>query len=59
MHSVKDALLPSKKVVFICFNQNPLKLIRNGFYFILKALFLLKLFKLLLRLFLSCIKTAW
>ena len=38
-------LSPSKKICFICFNENLLKLMKNVFYFILKALFVLKIFK--------------
>ena len=33
----------SKKSCFICFNENPLKMMKNAFYFILKALFVLKI----------------
>ena len=36
-----------KKICVICFIENPLKMIKNAFYFILKALFILKIFKLL------------
>ena len=32
---------------FICFNESTLKTIKNAFYFILKALFVLKIFKFL------------
>ena len=34
----KIELLPSKKI-FICFNESPLKLMKNDIYFMLKALF--------------------
>ena len=37
-----DFHLP-KKVLFICFNESPLKMMKNAFYFILKALFVLKI----------------
>ena len=30
---------------FMSFNESPLKMMENGFYFILKALFVLKIFK--------------
>ena len=30
---------------FICFNGSPSKMMENAFYFILKALFVLKIFK--------------
>ena len=36
---------PSKKVGFACFNERPLKMINNAFYFILKALFVPKILK--------------
>ena len=39
-----DSHLP-KKIIFICFNENPLKRMKNAFYFILKALSVLKIFK--------------
>ena len=42
----KAGLSPLKKG-FISFNENPLKLMKNTFYFILKAFFVLKLFKFL------------
>ena len=46
MHeSVKVGFLPSKKKSFICRNESPLKIIKNVFYFILKALFVLKIFQ--------------
>ena len=41
------ALSPSKKILFICFNENPLKMMKNVFHFILKVLFVLKIFKFL------------
>ena len=39
-------LSPSKKK-FICFNDSPSKMMKNVFYFILKALFILEIFKFL------------
>ena len=48
---LKVGLLPSEKVCFICFNKSLLKIIKNAFYFILKAPFVLKIFKFLSRLF--------
>ena len=36
-----------KKNCFICFNDSPSKVMKNVFYFILKALFVLKIFKFL------------
>ena len=41
-----DSHLP--KHFFISFNESPLKMMKNAFYFILKALFILKIFKFLL-----------
>ena len=41
-----DSHLP-KKIIFICFNESPSKMMKNAFYFILKALFVLKIFKFL------------
>ena len=53
-----DSCVP-KKVCFICFNNSPLKVMKNAFYFILKPLFVLKTFKFLSWLIWSCGKTAW
>ena len=39
------------KLIFIFFNENPLKVMENAFHFILKILFVLNKFKLLSRLF--------
>ena len=41
-----DSLLP-KKNCFISLIESPLKVMKNAFYFILKALFVLKIFKFL------------
>ena len=41
-----DSHLP-KKIIFICYNESPLKIMKNAFYFTLKALFVLKIFKFL------------
>ena len=46
----KIELSPFKKC-YICFNESPLKMTKNVFYFILKALFVLKIFKFLSSLF--------
>ena len=43
----KLGLSPSKKIRVICIIENPLKIMENIFYFILKALFVLKIFKFL------------
>ena len=54
----KVRFLPSKKIVFIFFNKSPLKMMNNTFYFILKAPFVLKIFKFLSILFWLCKKMA-
>ena len=41
-----DSHLP-RKICFICFNESPLQMTKNAFYFILKALFILKVFNFL------------
>ena len=40
----KVGLSTSKKVVFICFNESPLKVMKNAYYFMLKAPFVLDIF---------------
>ena len=40
-----DSHLPKK--CFFCFNESPLKMMKNTFYFMLKALFFLEIFKFL------------
>ena len=52
-------LSPSKKYCVIFFIESPLKLMGNAFYFILKALFILKIFQFLSRLFGHAGKMAW
>ena len=47
-----------KKKCTICFAESPLKRIKNAFYFFLEALFVLKIFMFLLRLFGHAEKTA-
>ena len=56
---LKVGLSPSKKICVICLAEGPLKLMKNAFYFTLKALFVLKIFKFLSRLFGHLEKTAW
>ena len=34
---LKVGLSPSKKIGLICFNESPLKMVKNAFYFILKV----------------------
>ena len=45
--------------IFISFNNSPSKMMKNSFYFILKALFVRKIFKVLSWLFGHVEKTAW
>ena len=54
----KFGLSPSKKKYFICFDGNPVKMMENVFYFIVKAFFVLKILKFLSRLFGHVGKTA-
>ena len=44
---LKVGLSASKKSCVIFFIESPLKMMKNAFYFILKALFVLKIFKFL------------
>ena len=48
---LKVVLSRSKKICIICLIESPLKMMKNAFYSILKALFVLKIFKFLSRLF--------
>ena len=41
---LKVGLSPSKKNCVMCLIESPLKMMKNAFYFSLKALFVLKLF---------------
>ena len=50
---------PPKKICVICLIESPLKLMKNAFYFILKALLVPKIFKFLSELFGHVGKTAW
>ena len=55
IHTFKVALSTSEKVIFNCFNESPLKVMKNV-YFILKALFVLEIFTFLSWLFgFSCL----
>ena len=62
---LKVRLSPSKIYIYIyiyiyiCFNISSSKMMKNAFYFISKALFVLKIFKLLPPLFGHVEKTAW
>ena len=53
-----DSPLPKMKSI-ICFIESPLKMMKNAFYFILKALFILKIFKFLSWLVGHVEETAW
>ena len=53
-----DSNLP-KEVCIFCFIERPLKMMKNVFYFILKALSILKMFKFLSWLFGHVEKMAW
>ena len=55
---LKVGFSPSKKFCVICLIESSLKMMKNAFYFILKALFVLKIFKFLSRLFGHVVKTA-
>ena len=48
--------IPKKRVIY--FMESPLKMLKNAFYFTLKALFVLKIFKFLSWLFGHVEKTA-
>ena len=54
----KVGLSSSKKSSVNCLIESPLKMMKNAFYFILKTLFVLKLFKFLSQLFGHVGKTA-
>ena len=54
----KVGISPSKKNCVICLIKSPLKMMKNVFYLILKALFVLKLFKFLSQHFGHVGKTA-
>ena len=48
-----------RKKNVICFNDSPSKIMKHAFYFMLKALFVLKIFKFLSWIFVHAVKTAW
>ena len=58
IESLKVGLSPSKKNCVICLIESPLKMIKNAFCFILKAVFVLQIFMFLSRLFGYAGKTA-
>ena len=49
LHLKSDSHLPS--FCFICLNDSPSKMMKNALYFVLKALFVLKIFRFLTWLF--------
>ena len=49
---------PLKKI-FICFNESPLKMMKNAFYLLLKALLVLKILNIFPGVFGDIEKTAW
>ena len=57
-NDIQVGLSPSKKSCVICLITNPLKMMKIAIYFILKALFVLKIFKFLSQLFGHVGKTA-
>ena len=56
---VKARPSPSKRNCVVCFIENPLKMIKNAFYFMLKASFILKVFKFLSWRFGHAEKMVW
>ena len=56
--SKSDSHIP-KKICVTCFHESLLKMMKNAFYFMLKALFILKVFKFLSWYFGHVGKTAW
>ena len=42
-NKIEVGLSPSKKISFISFNESPEKVVKLAFYFILKALLILKI----------------
>ena len=59
LFSFKVGLSPSKKNCVNCFIVSPIKVMKNAFYSILKALFVLKILKFLIWLCGHVGKTAW
>ena len=45
--NTQSRALTFRKKCLICLNESPLKMMENSFYFILKALFILSIFKFL------------
>ena len=61
-NKLKPSMAPLTTLIFkkklVCVTESPLKMMKNAFYFILKALFFLKIFKFLSWLFVHIEKTA-
>ena len=55
---IKARLSTSKKICVVFLIESPLKMMKNAFYFILKALLVLKIFRFLSRLFGHLAKTT-
>ena len=55
---LKVGLSPSKRKLFISFNERPLKMMKTAFYFILKPLLVLKIYQSFSQLFDHVEKTA-
>ena len=56
---IKFGISLSKKICDICFIKSPLKMMKNAFWLILKALFVLKIFRFLSWLFGHVEKSDW
>ena len=52
-----NSCLPKR--CFICFNDSPLKIMKNAFYLNLKVVFILKISKFLIGIFGRVVETAW
>ena len=59
LHRVKAGLSPSTENYFYLLHWKPLKKMKNAFYFILKAIFVLEILTFLSWLFGHVEKTAW
>ena len=57
--SFRVGLSPFQKICIICLIESSLNMMKNAFYFILKALFVLQIFKFLSWIFGHVEKTAW
>ena len=55
MPSLKSDFHLPHKILFVCFHESPLKMMKNAFYLMLEAIFVLKIFKFFSWLFWSII----